>query len=117
MIYMFKDDSFCSMALYLMKQSRQPRPYASKLLFIYNNRAVQYTSTFMHRDRRTLAVLLRHFCHFCLIPLRQGFTPFFILLTLADQPAPAIPLSQCPYNTGVTDTHGDAQPFIQALGV
>lgn len=62
MMYMFKNDSFCSMALYLMKQSRQPRPYASNFLFIYNNWAVQYVSTFMHRGRKTLAVFLHHFC-------------------------------------------------------
>lgn len=54
---MFKDYSFCSMAFYLMKQSRYLVPYASKFLFI-NNRAMKYTSTFMGRgQKKTLTVL------------------------------------------------------------
>ena len=110
---MFKDDSFCSLALCLMKQSKQPIPHASKCLFIFNNQAVQYASTFKHRGRKTLATLL---ITLCLIPLRQSLTPFFFKFRLVDQPAPAILLSQCPYNTGVTDTHGDAQLFTPSEG-
>lgn len=41
-----------------MKQSKYPIPYASKFLFIYNNWAVQYVSSFMRRGRKTLATLL-----------------------------------------------------------